>query len=300
MQGQGIEGKFGGLEEKAENSKIVIVPAPFDQTTTYGHGSEKGPAAIIEASRNVELYDIETDFEVYQVGIKTADPVHARTSKELQERLYQTVQDFLKEGKFVVTLGGEHAISAAPIKAHAEAFGPISVLQLDAHSDLIEAYGGNPYSHASVMARVSEMDGIEQIVSVGIRSMSSEELPMLSKTKTFFAHNLHEGNGWMEEAISALSDTVYITFDLDVFDSSLMPATGTPEPGGLFWHQVIPFLKLVAKKKNIVGFDVVELAPISQMPAPDFLAAKLVYKLLSFVFNPLEVKREELCRFTNS
>lgn len=291
MQGTGTKEAFAGLGEeyaRLETSDIVIVPAPFDKTTTYCHGTDRGPKALIEASRNMELYDIETAFEVYQKGIFTNPAIKAEDSLELLEKLYQEIYSLLQQEKFVVTLGGEHAISLAPIRAHAQHFGPISVLQLDAHSDLISAYEGNPYSHASIMARVLELEQIESLVAVGVRSMCSEEVPSLSSTKTFFAHDLFHNDLWMRQAVSELSENVYITFDLDVFDSSVMPATGTPEPGGLFWHQVMPFLHLVAKQRNIIGFDVVELCPIPNIAAPDFLAAKLVYKLLSYIFKQRE------------
>jgi agmatinase len=275
---------FLGIPCKEDLAKIVILPVPFDKTTTYIHGAEKGPSALIKASCNLELYDIETDSEVYKKGIFTAPPILATTSETMLEETHQRVLSYLQKDKFTVTLGGEHAISSAPIQAHAEFFGSISVLQFDAHSDLVFAYEGNPYSHASVMARVLEVPNVEKIVSIGVRSMAADERSLLKKTKPFFAHTLFGDHVWMQSALSELSDNVYITFDLDVFDSSVMPSTGTPEPGGLFWHQLLPFLNLVAKNKTIVGFDIVELCPIPGFAAPDFLAAKLVYKLLSYIF----------------
>lgn len=287
-----MEGRFGGLQDdfsSLETAEIVVLPIPFDKTTTYGQGADLGPAALIEASRNLELYDIETESEVFRRGIYTAPPIVEESSAAMLAAAYARTLHFLKMGKFVVSLGGEHAVSAAPIRAHAEHFGKISVLQFDAHADLAFAYEGNPLSHASVMARVREISGVERCVSAGIRSMSSEETEALEKENTFFAHEIHEDERWIEKMIDRLPDApVYITFDLDAFDSSLMPSTGTPEPGGLFWHQAAKALREVAKRKKIIGFDIVELCPSKQLRAPDFLAAKLLYKLLSYIFEGLE------------
>lgn len=285
-QGHGEEGRFAGLPDPygAEwFSKIAILPVPFDMTTSYQHGTDKGPQAMIEASRNMELYDIETQSEVYLEGIWTAPAVDEDSSEKMLEVATARTKALIELEKFVVTLGGEHSISYAPIRAHAEAYGPITVLQFDAHADLQPAYEGNPWSHASVMARVKELPNVLKIVSVGIRSMSSEELPLLDAPNTFFAHML-EGDLWIDQVIDRLSDNVYITFDLDSFDSSLMPSTGTPEPGGLFWNQAMKLLKRVIETKKLVGCDVVELLPNPHNVAPDYLAAKLIYKILSYRF----------------
>ena len=195
--------------------------------------------------------------------------------------VYNDVTHYLKKNKFVVTLGGEHSISAAPIKAHADHHGPISILHFDAHADLDPAYEGNPHSHASVISRVKELNNVTSVVSVGIRSVSDTEKQFVDPQQTFFAHNIHANPACLDRVISLLSPKVYITFDLDVFDSSLMPSTGTPEPGGLFWHQVTPLIKQISQTHTIVGFDIVELCPIKNFIAPNFLAAKLVYKMLS-------------------
>jgi agmatinase len=286
MQGHGIPNNFGGLSDgfSIDSKQIVVLPVPFDKTTTYQQGADLGPAALIEASRNLELYDIETDSEVYRRGIYTAPMIEEENSLDMLRVAYEEALRFLRMGKFVVTLGGEHSISAAPIRAHAEFCGPLSVLQFDAHADLADAYEGNPLSHASVMARVKEISHVERIVAVGIRSMSAEEKKTVNRENTFFAHDLHDNDHWMEKVIGRLTDRVYVTFDLDAFDSSLMPSTGTPEPGGLFWHQATKLLKKVAQKKQIVGFDIVELSPLPGLKAPDFLSAKLLYKLLSYIF----------------
>lgn len=287
-QGHGVAGQFGGLPEEysnLEHSQIVILPVPFDQTTTYQKGADKGPAALIEASRNMELYDIETNSEVYRKGIHTASAIATHSSEEMLKKLYERTSHFLQMGKFVVTLGGEHSISSAPIRAHTDHHGEITVLQFDAHADLQEAYEGNPLSHASVMARVRENPKVSRIVSVGIRSMSFEELRYLDRNSTYCAHEIPRTDEWMEDVLGQLSNKVYITFDLDVFDSSIMPSTGTPEPGGLDWRQITKLLKLVLQGRNVVGMDIVELLPNPANVAPDFLAAKLLYKCLSYKFN---------------
>lgn len=284
MEGHGIEGRYAGLPDPygSDAARIVIVPVPFDKTSTYQKGSDKGPNALIEASRNLELYDIETDSEVYLKGIYTDKPVIAHSSEEMLRMTYDRTKEWINTGKFVVTLGGEHSISYAAIKAHAEYYGELTVLQLDAHSDLQPAYENNPWSHASVMARVKEIPQVSKIISVGIRSMASEEVPFVDQPRTFFAHLLEEN--WIEEIIQELDSPFYITFDLDVFDSSIMPSTGTPEPGGINWNQAMKLLKHAAYAENLVGFDVVELCPNPHNVAPDYLAAKLIYKILSYKF----------------
>jgi agmatinase len=285
-QGKGQEGRFLGLPDpygSRQRAKIALLPVPYDKTTSYQHGADLGPEALIEASRNIELYDIETHSEVYQQGIYTAEPVVVETSERMLAEVYRRTLELIDEDKFVVTLGGEHSISYAPIRAHADRFGPISVLQFDAHADLHPAYERNPWSHASVMARVKELPKVLKIVSVGIRSMSAEELPLLDRDNTFFAHQI-DGGDWMKQVLGKLSEKVYITFDLDVFDASLMPSTGTPEPGGLFWKQATELLSLVMQNRQVVGCDVVELLPNPHNVAPDYTAAKLVYKMLSYRF----------------
>lgn len=275
---------FGGLLEEFTNyeqASIVILPVPFDKTSTWLKGSDKGPEAIIKASQNMELYDIETKTEVFREGIWTAKPVMAKTSIEMIGEVYRLVESFLGQDKFVVTLGGEHTVCLGAISAHADFYDDLSVLHLDAHTDLRDEYEGNPNSHGSVMARAREK--VDNIVSVGIRSMDSSELGSIREGKVFYAEEIYSLDGWMEEVADKLSQDIYVSIDLDVFDPGIMPSTGTPEPGGLTWYQVIKLLRIVLKERNIVGFDVVELCP-SQNKAPDFLAAKLVYKLLSYKF----------------
>lgn len=279
-----VPNNYGGLPPKYsgyKNSKIIVVPVPFDKTSTWVKGADKGPRAVINASKHMELYDIETASEVYKKGIHTAKAVASKNSKAMVESVYKKAAAALEDDKFVVVLGGEHSVSLGAIKAHAERFNDLSILHLDAHSDMRDSYEGSKYSHACVMARAGEIT--ENIVSAGIRSMDSSELENIKQENVFYASDIHDSKDWISKAADRLTENVYITIDLDVFDPSIMPSTGTPEPGGLGWYDVIDLLETVSKKKNIVGFDVVELCP-SKNPAPDFLAAKLIYKLLSFRF----------------
>jgi agmatinase len=258
----------------------VILPIPFDKTSTWLKGADKGPAAIIEASPYLELYDIETDSEVYKKGIFTAKPIRSTSSSALIKKTEEAVTRYLRDDKLVVALGGEHSVSIGVIKSYAKHYKDLSILHLDAHADSRSSYEGTPYSHACVIARVREFT--ENIVSVGIRSMDVSERPGVDNKKMFFAHKIHDSDKWIQNAARLLTGSVYITIDLDVFDTGIMPSTGTPEPGGLGWYQVMKLLYAVSKSKRIVGFDVVELCP-SDSKAPDFLAAKLIYTLLSYI-----------------
>lgn len=276
---------YGGLDAgytTLENAKVVVLPVPYDETSTWGKGADKGPDAIIEASANMELYDIETDSEVYKAGIFTAPPVTEKSSPEnMVNAVHGKTLEYIKEGKFVVGLGGEHSVTTGFVRAHADVYDNMSVLQLDAHTDLRPEYEGSPYNHACVMSRVAE---ICPFVQVGIRSMDSIEKPFLVKENLFLAEQIQGRDDWYRKVVDRLTDNVFITIDLDVFDPSVMPSTGTPEPGGMRWYEAIKLLRLVAQEKNIIGFDVVELAPTSFDKAPDFFAAKLIYKLLSYRF----------------
>jgi len=278
---------FLNLEDDTdfENSNIVLQSVPFDLTTSYQKGTRYGPNAIIEASKYLEIFDVETQTELCsEKGIFTAQPLHFSSSEEMIFGLKKNTSSLLTQGKFVVTLGGEHSISFPCIQAHADHYGKISVLQLDAHADLHPALNGNPLSHGSVISRVKELKNVDNLVAAGIRSMSSIEKKYLHDQTTLYSHEIHSSNSWIDSAIENLSDLVYITLDVDVFDSSLMPSTGTPEPGGLFWHQVFQLLKKLTDVKKVIGFDVVELMPIKGIVSPDFTTAKAIYKLLSYIF----------------
>lgn len=275
---------FGGLPKQFSSyheSTITILPVAFDKTSSWMKGSRRGPRAIILASRFMELYDMDTQNEVYKKGIFTGKKIRARNSQNLIHKVFDRVTGLLKDNKFVVVLGGEHSVSLGAIRAHHAIFNNLSVLQLDAHLDVRESYEGNKYNHACVMARVGET--IKKIVSVGIRSMDVSEVQKLEDMVVLPADQIDQGVQWIKKAVAGLTDDVYITIDLDVFDSGMMPSTGTPEPGGLQWNQVILLLKNVCSQKKVVGFDVVELCP-SRNKAPDYLAAKLIYKLLSFIY----------------
>jgi agmatinase len=275
---EGFEKEFSDYKK----SKIVIIPVPFDITSTWIKGADKGPNAILDASPHLEFYDIETKSEVYKNGIYTEDPIISQDSVEMVEKVKKNVKNYLSEDKFVVTIGGDHSVSIGPIQAHGEKFKDFSVLHLDAHGDSRDEYHGNKYNHACVIARAKEIT--ENVVSVGIRSIDSSERGSMDEKKVFFAYKINESENWIKDAVKQLSKNVYITIDMDVFDPSLVPATGTPEPGGLSWYQVINLLKEVAKNKNIVGFDVVELCPMENNKVSDFVAAKLIYQLLTYKF----------------
>ncbi|MBA4374241.1 MAG: agmatinase [Thermodesulfovibrio sp.] len=273
----GLSGEYADYKKAA----AVILPVPFDKTSTWLKGADKGPAAIIDASRYLELYDIETNSEVFRKGIFTSPPIQATSSSQLLKKTSSQVAGFLKDGKLVVTLGGDHSVSIGVIKAYAEHYKKLSILHLDAHADSRESYEGTQYNHACVIARAREYT--DNIVSVGIRSMDASERPRVDKKKMFFAHEIQGSDSWIKKVVGQLTSPVYITLDLDVFDPGIMPSTGTPEPGGLNWYQVMNLLAAVAKTKKIVGFDLVELCP-GKDRAPDFLAAKLIYTLLSYIY----------------
>jgi agmatinase len=276
---------FGGTEVVYDytESGIIIVPVPYDETSTWIKGSDRGPDAILEASVNLEFYDVETATEVHKKGIHTIQPVTEKKSPEaLVNAVYKRVAQLLGENKFPVLIGGNHTISIGSVKAFSEHFSDLTVLQLDAHSDLRQEYEGSKYNHACSMARAREL---APIVQVGIRSMSVDELPSADPDRIFYAHDLYYDKQLYTSAIQKLSDNVYITVDLDVFDPSIMPSTGTPEPGGPHYYELMHFLREVAKSKNVVGFDVVELCPSSTNKSPDFIAAKVIYQLLSYIFS---------------
>ena len=275
---------FGGSEVVSDyaGASIIIVPVPYDETSTWIKGSDRGPDAILEASQNLEFYDIETGTEVHKKGIFTAGPI---TGNRSPETLVQDVHDkaisLLKDNKFPVFTGGNHTVSIGSARAFSEFFPDLSVLQLDAHADLRQEYDGSPLNHACTMARIRET---APIVQVGVRSMSAEELPYADRERIFTAHDLFHDKTLYETALGKLTRNVYITIDLDVLDPSLMPSTGTPEPGGPEYYELMHFLKEVARKRNVVGFDVVELCPSPSNKAPDFVAAKIIYQLLSYIF----------------
>ncbi|MFS4418486.1 agmatinase [Maribacter sp. 2307ULW6-5] len=274
----GIPDKFAQLE----TSKVVLIPVPYDGTSTWGKGADKGPKAFLEASENMELYDIETDTEVYLQGIHLADAITENNSPEaMVNAVHKTTKEFIKRNKFVTLFGGEHSISIGSIRAFNECFQDLTVLHIDAHADLRETYGGTSCNHACA---VHEASKTTNLVQVGIRSMDALEKTFMDQEKTFFAQEMVMDEYWTDKVLEACTDHVFITFDLDALDPSIMPATGTPEPGGLLWYETLDFLKQVFEEKNVVGFDIVELCPKETDKSSDFLAAKLYYKMLSYKF----------------
>lgn len=276
---------FGGNEVLYDftSSQVIIVPVPYDETSTWMKGADKGPDAIMEASVNLEFYDIETGSEAHLHGIHTLEPVVVKGSPEkLVGAVHERVSGLLDQNKFPVVIGGNHTVSIGSAKAVSEHFINLSFLQLDAHTDLRSEYEGSKYNHACAMARIAEFG---PIVQVGIRSMAVDEVPNADRNRIFPAHELYLDKTKYSQAIALLTENVYLTIDLDVFDPSLMPSTGTPEPGGPEYYEIMNFLKEVIKKKNVVGFDVVELCPSPVNKAPDFVAAKIIYQLLSYKFS---------------
>lgn len=274
----GIEGKHNAFE----NANILLQSIPYDGTSTWGKGADQGFEAFLDAAENMEIYDIETNSEVYKKGVHILDPILEKSTPEaVFESVYQNTQKLLQTNKFLTFFGGEHSISIGVIKAFYEAHPDITILQLDAHTDLRPQYHGSPYNHACALYDASRNTNL---IQVGIRSMDTSELKYLDKDKCYFAEDMYGQTNWMNDSIEKMTDKVYITLDLDVFDPSIMPATGTPEPGGMNWNTMIQYLKQVFQQKNVLGFDIVELAPISGLSAPQFLAAKLYYKMLSYKF----------------
>jgi agmatinase len=279
----GLPHNFGGLEPDyaaLEPARIVVLPVPYDFSTSYQGGTRSGPRAILEASRNMELWDEELG-ATYRSGIHTVDELEptALGPEAMAERVEKAVGWIFDHGKLPAMLGGEHSITAGAVRAAALRFKRLSVLQLDAHADMRDRYLDSPYSHACVMRRVRET---AKAVSVGIRSMSEEEAQYLERhpCPIFSPRRFRALRGDWGSVLSELTDEVFVTFDLDALDPSILPATGTPEPGGLDWYEAVDLLDAVAKRCRIVGFDVVELAPLPGQVASDFLAARLAYRMM--------------------
>ncbi len=278
---------FAGIEDSFTSysgAAFVVVPVPYDLTSTYQPGSRRGPAAILDASSNMELYDDELHKETYTVGINTLAPVEvdARGPSEMIQTVRRTIARVAADGKIPVMLGGEHSISFGAVAAVKEKYPELRVLQLDAHADLRDSYQGSPYSHASVARRISE---ICPLVQAGIRSFCFEEAEFMKTgaVRTYSSDFILSNENRCEEICANLSGDLYITLDIDVLDPSLMPATGTPEPGGLSWRHLLGIVQEATKRCRVRGFDVVELAPIPGMVAPDFLVAKLVYRIMGYI-----------------
>ncbi|MBI5233066.1 MAG: agmatinase [Deltaproteobacteria bacterium] len=284
---------FGGLVETNDQARFSVLPVPYDLTTTYISGTRNGPLAIIEASTQMELYDVELGKEPYLAGIETLRLIEPTVAgpREMIEKVNACSKDILKRKKIPVMLGGEHSLTLGLVEALKGFYPRLSVLQLDAHADMRDRYQDSPFSHASVARRIHE---ICPMVQVGIRSLSREEAGFLKRGKkknpvrTFYAHEMAGAGMPIDEVLDGLTDQVFITIDLDVFDPSIMPGTGTPEPGGLLWHEVTRFLRKVAAEKRVKGFDIMELCPIPGNVSSDFTAARLTYKIMGYINESLD------------
>lgn len=284
-----IEEQYSGLDTAA----IAIVSAPYEHTVSYGGGTRKGPKGILKASAYVEFYDDEFNRELcFEKGIATLKPLDFgdAVDRDALDIIQAQVAALIQAGKFVVTLGGEHTISTAPIQAHYQAYPQMSILHFDAHSDLRDTYEDSPWSHACFMARVAEFFPPQNITQVGIRAQCREEAEFIREKgiHTFYASALRRGKhgkNWQKSIVDTLSQDVYITFDVDYFDPAIMPSTGTPEPDGFLYSETLDiFRALIASGRRIIGLDIVELAPDKQVYHPDLTTARLLYKMLNFAF----------------
>lgn len=273
-----IPEEYAGLSD----AKIVLIPVPYDGTSTWQKGADKGPDAFLDAAANMELYDIETDSEVYKEGVYLAEAITEDSSPEaMVNEVHRVTKEYITRNKFVTLFGGEHSISIGSIRAFNECFDNLTVLHIDAHADLRKEYDGTPYNHACALYEANQTT---HLVQMAIRSMDVEEKKVMNYDNVFFAHEMARDDYWMDNVIERLGENVFITFDLDALDISIFPSTGTPEPGGLFWYETLQFLRRVFQERNVVGFDLVELCPNPHDKSSDFLAAKLYYKMLSYKF----------------
>ncbi len=280
----GPRGAFLGLPAERSNpgrSRVAVLPIPFERTTSYGKGTRRGPAALIDASQQVELWDEVLGKDSSRVGVTTLPVIRATTVDAMLKQSEAATARALAQGKFVIALGGEHTITAGPLRAFVRRHPSISVLHIDAHADLRETYEGNRYSHACAASRMLDC-GIRRLVSVGVRNLSDSEWPRRKdpRIKILFAHQIRRDRSWIGKTVAALSSPVYVTIDLDGLDPSWMPGVGTPEPGGLDWWQITDLMGAVAKKHRVVGMDVVELMPIPGQKVSEFNAARLTYRLI--------------------
>lgn len=265
-----------------EDANVIILPVPYEESTSYGKGTKNGPQAIITASPNLEFYDEVLDAEPWRTGVYTEPAIDCNRDRNyIFENTTRRVNEFVRQGKLVITLGGEHSISYPAYQGVHDQFDNLSVLQLDAHSDLRDSYNGSPYSHACVMRRIWEVN--KNITGVGIRSQSVEERSFIKESNIdiVYAHNVR-AKGWPDKILDRILPNVYLTFDVDFFDPSVIPATGTPEPGGFLWYETLDFLKRVFDRKNVVAIDVVELSPNKNHIHADFTIARLIYKMIGF------------------
>lgn len=279
---------FLGLEDKYnryDDARFVVLPVPYDSAASWQAGARKGPAAIISASQHMEWFDEELEEDCYKCGIATLDPIEPNIvgPEAMHHDLFKFAKRMVRDGKFLFGLGGDHSISSALVRAVMTKHRKLSVLQIDAHCDLRNSYQNSPYSHACVMRRILDLGA--SAVSVGVRGLSREDhrFKKRNRLEAITAYDCHMDDDWVDRALKALGETVYITVDIDAFDPAYAPGTGTPEPGGLDWYQVTGLLRLVAAEKNVVGADIVEVVPIPGQVVTEFLAARLAYKLMAYV-----------------
>jgi agmatinase len=270
-----------------DTSKVVILPIPYEKTTTYIKGTSKGPEAILKASYQVELYDEELQVEPFHIGIYTSEPLcnDQPEPEEMVERVRKEVVKLVRQGKYVIGLGGEHSISIGIARAFADVFGTFTTVQIDAHTDLREEYEGSKYNHACIMKRILE---VSPGVHIGIRSMCLEEAELVKERNipVISAREIYSNSHWMDKALSHIkTDRVFLTIDADGFDPSVIPGVGTPEPGGLLWYPALVFLRKLFKAKDVIGFDITELCPLENHILSDFTCAKLVYKLIGYKYS---------------
>lgn len=296
MQALGTEQNFLGIPEKEffsyEKARVVIQSAPYEHTSSYLEGSAKGPQAILDASHFVEFYDEELDQETYKHmgGIATLAPIKfgKKVDADAIALIEEETTKLINDGKFVVSLGAEHTVTYGFVKAYSKKYPNMTVLQIDAHSDLRDSYHDNKYSHASVMKRVHDM-GIN-LCQAGIRAQCKEESDLIKSADnihTYYTHQIRKNENWIIDIVNAMTDDVYITIDADGFDPSIMPAVGTAEPAGLFWEETLQLLKTVCQEKNVIGFDVVECAPMEGSILTEYTLAKLVYRLIGYTNPPI-------------
>ena len=279
---------FLGLEDKYsryDDARFVVLPVPYDSAASWRSGARNGPAAIISASQHMEWFDEELEAECYKCGIATLDPIEPNIvgPEAMHQDLFKFAKRVVRDGKFLFGLGGDHSISSALVRAVMTKHRKLSVLQIDAHCDLRDSYQNSPYSHACVMRRILDLGALA--VSVGVRGLSPEDHRFMKRKRleTITAYDCHMDDDWVDRALNALGETVYVTVDIDAFDPAYAPGTGTPEPGGLDWYLVTGLLRLVAAEKNVVGADIVEVVPIPGQVVTEFLAARLAYKLMAYV-----------------
>lgn len=280
---------FLGLEEKFSRyrtARVAVLPVPYDSAASYSVGTRHGPQAIIAASHHCEFFDEELQRDCHTIGIATLDAVEPVISgpKAMHEALFQHARRPVRDGKILFGLGGDHSISSALVRAVMTKYKKLSVLQIDAHGDLRQSFQGSPFSHASVMRRILDLGAT--IVPVGIRAICAEEHRFMKRSGIVpvTARDCQMSEDWVDRVLNALGETVYITIDIDGFDPAFAPGTGTPEPGGLDWYQVTGLLRLVAGEKRVVGADIVEVMPLPGQVVTEFLAARLAFKLMSYVF----------------